>query len=420
MDLDFIFSSCSGLHHEKIKYEDAKKDIKQNERVEISFYENYLVKFKIVSKMKQRLILSILVVGTFMLLLSATASTFAGEASNVAVTATTLRVEYVMNPMGIDIVAPRFSWVLESEARMVKQISYRILVAESKADLTVGNANLKWDSGVVASDNTIGISYGVGGTGGSPLEPTTRYYWTVISETGINGVPNGVAIVDTNDLGTNGAFWETGFFDTTMAPWSGAQWISRVPCENSTSSSKANNEPLFRKAFETRDAEIVSARLYATARGYYEFSINGEKVGDQFLSPGWSDYFYTIMYETYDVTDMLKRGVPNVIGAMTAWGWWSGNHQMMSLGSNRNLYGNTQSVLGKLVITYSDGTTQAIVTDDSWLFNYGPIIYADNYRDEGFDARIAKLREGWNTIDYPAYKLADWQPARCSSNADTE
>ena len=338
----------------------------------------------------------------FMLLLLAT-PTFANEVRNAAVTATTLRVEYVMNPMGIDIAAPRFSWTLKSEARMVKQVSYRILVAKSRADLTVGNANLTWDSGTVTSVNTIGISYGAGGTGGRTLEPAIRYHWTVISETSVDGIPNGPAVVDTSDLGDAGAFWETGFLNTTMAAWSGAQWISKA------SSQGLKNEPLFRKAFNTRDAKIVSARLYATARGYYEFSLNGKKVGDQFLSPGWSDYFYTIMYETFDVTDMLNVNAPNVIGAMTAWGWWSGNHQMMSIGgagrSNRSLYGDTQSVMGKLVITYADGATQTIVTDDSWSTNYGPILYADNYRGEGYDARIAEIRKGWNDVGYDD---SDW------------
>jgi alpha-L-rhamnosidase len=351
--------------------------------------------------MKQFFIHKTLIVS--MLLLSAMTFIFANQVNNNAtVTATTLRVEYVINPMGIDIVSPRFSWALESDARMVTQTSYRILVATSKADLIIGNPNLIWDSGKVESDNTFGVKYE-----GKTLEPTTRYYWTVISETAINGIPNGAAKVDTSNLGNEGAFWETGFFDTTMTAWSGAQWIS------SSSVFETSNEPLFRKAFETQNAEIAKARLYATARGYYEFSINGEKVGDQFLSPGWSDYFYTIMYETFDVTDMLKNNASNVIGAMTAWGWWSGNHQMMSLNrANRNLYGDTQSVLGKLVITYKDGTQQIIVTDNSWLYNFGPIIYADNYRGEGFDARIAAQRKDWNTADYPSSKLADWQPAR--------
>ncbi|MCI8497691.1 MAG: family 78 glycoside hydrolase catalytic domain, partial [Clostridiales bacterium] len=152
-------------------------------------------------------------------------------------------------------------------------------------------------------------------------------------------------------------------------------------------------DPLFRKDF-TVDKPVKSARLYATARGIYEFSLNGEKVGDQYLAPGWTDYKYTLMYQTYDVTGMLSDGA-NAIGAMIGQGWWSSPEQ----GASYNYpYGETQSVLGKLVITYEDGTTQTIVTDDSWSYHPGPVIYADNYAGEYYDARYDC--DGWNTAGY--------------------
>lgn len=152
-------------------------------------------------------------------------------------------------------------------------------------------------------------------------------------------------------------------------------------------------DPLFRKDF-TVDKPVKSARLYATARGYYEFSLNGEKVGDQYLAPGWTDYNYTLMYQTYDVTGMLQQG-ENAIGSMISQGWWSGPEQ----GASYNYtYGETQSVLGKLVVTYEDGTTQTIVTDNSWTYHPGPILYADNYAGEYYDARYDC--EGWNTAGY--------------------
>jgi len=285
-------------------------------------------------------------------------------------------LEHVINPVGIDVEKPRFSWALESEARGVKQQSYRILVAESKDALSGGP--YAWDSGAVASDNTIGIRYE-----GAALKPATRYYWSVALTTNI-----GAASCD------SGAYWETGFLDPTMAAWGGAQWLSKP--------ANASSEPLFRKEFAVRNKDIAKARLYATARGYYEFSLNGAKVGDQFLAPGWSDYFHTIMYETYDVTDMLRKGAANAIGAMTGMGWWSGPHQMKP-GGNYNLYGDVQSVVGKLVVTYADGTEDAIVTDGSWKYAPGPIMYADNYRGEGYDARLE--RKGWK---YAGYDDSGW------------
>ena len=186
-----------------------------------------------------------------------------------------------------------------------------------------------------------------------------------------------------------------------IVPFEAAKWIS-VPVEVNK---KNVNDPLFRTTFSTHNSRITSAKLYATARGYYEFSINSRKVGDQFLAPGWSDYFHTIMYQVYDVTAMIAENSDYVIGVMMSKGWFSGPHQMVE--GHYDLYGNVQSVIGKLVITYEDGTDQEIVTDDSWLYQSGPIMYADNYRGEGYDARFA--RKGWDHADYT--DLDEWQPA---------
>ncbi|MDR1135848.1 MAG: family 78 glycoside hydrolase catalytic domain [Clostridiales Family XIII bacterium] len=159
-------------------------------------------------------------------------------------------------------------------------------------------------------------------------------------------------------------------------------------------------EPLFRKEFGI-DKTVKSARLYATARGYYEFSLNGEKVGDQYLAPGWTDYNYTVMYQIYDVTNMLKPGA-NAIGAMLGMGWFSGPNQIYGY----NMYGSTQSLLGKLVIEYTDGSSETLVTDGSWKYRPGPILYADNYAGETYDARYDCA--GWNTAGYDD---SAWQDA---------
>jgi alpha-L-rhamnosidase len=151
-------------------------------------------------------------------------------------------------------------------------------------------------------------------------------------------------------------------------------------------------DPLFRKDF-TLTKTVKSARLYATARGYYEFSINGDKVGEDYLSPGWTDYNYSLMYQAYDVTDMLQSG-PNAIGGMISQGWYSGPYQLYQ----DPMYGTTQSLLGKLVIDYTDNTSDTIVTDSTWKYQAGPILYADNYAGEYYDARYD--RAGWNTAGY--------------------
>jgi alpha-L-rhamnosidase len=155
--------------------------------------------------------------------------------------------------------------------------------------------------------------------------------------------------------------------------------------------------PLFRKVINISEG-FAKARLYATARGFYEYSINGEKVGDQFLAPGWTDYFFTIMYQAYDVTKMLKVG-SNAIGAMIGLGWYSGPH--MNFGWN--MYGSTQSVLGKLVIEYKNGTRQVVVTDNTWKYHGGPVFSASTYYGEDYDAQYDCA--GWNTADY---NDSDW------------
>ena len=166
---------------------------------------------------------------------------------------------------------------------------------------------------------------------------------------------------------------------------------------------EGGGEPLFRKSFTVDpDKTVASARLYATARGIYEFSLNGEKVGDQFLAPGWTDYNYTLMYQTYDITDMLRSG-ENVVGAMLGQGWWSSPEQGAS---NAYTYGETQSLLGKLVVTYTDGTKDTVVTNDTWLSHAGPVIYADNYAGEDYDARYDCT--GWNA---PGYDTTGWKAA---------
>jgi alpha-L-rhamnosidase len=151
--------------------------------------------------------------------------------------------------------------------------------------------------------------------------------------------------------------------------------------------------PMLRTEF-TAQKEIKSARLYATARGVYEFHINGERVGEDYFNPGHTEYSKRIMYQTYDITDMLQPG-ENAVGAMLSSGFWS--DQMTFNLSNYNYYGDRQSLYAKMVITYVDGTTKTIVTNpDSWkYFGEGPITYASFFNGENYDATREETIEGW-------------------------
>jgi alpha-L-rhamnosidase len=147
---------------------------------------------------------------------------------------------------------------------------------------------------------------------------------------------------------------------------------------------------------------ILSARLYATALGAYSFSINGKQVGDQILAPGWTDFRQRVVYQTYDVTDQVKTG-QNAIGALLAPGWYATPLEWEGQGNN---YGKTPPALrAQLRIEYLDGSVDWIVTDETWRADVSPILSAEIYNGETYDAR--KLQDGW---DKPGFDDARWAP----------
>jgi len=146
-----------------------------------------------------------------------------------------------------------------------------------------------------------------------------------------------------------------------------------------------------RRSFEVTEP-IASARLYATALGAYSFSINGKPAGNQILSPGWTDFRQRVTYQTYDVTDEVKTG-KNAIGGLLAPGWYSTPLQWYGQGNN---YGKTQPALrAQLRIEYLDGSVDWVVTDEKWKADISPILSAEIYDGETYDAR--RLRKGWDS-----------------------
>lgn len=157
--------------------------------------------------------------------------------------------------------------------------------------------------------------------------------------------------------------------------------------------------PMLRRVFQTADKPVRSARLYATARGIYECHINGSPITDTWFNPGQTQYDRQLMYQTYDVTDKIKAG-DNALGVILASGWWS-DAQTFTLG-NYNYYGDKESFLGKLVITYTDGTSETIVTDTaSWKYcGDGPFTYAGFFHGEHYDAVRAEDFADFAAPDY--------------------
>lgn len=192
-------------------------------------------------------------------------------------------------------------------------------------------------------------------------------------------------------------------------PYSGIFAASNVKIENGsyavsgglvTADPSQNAAPMLRTTFTTQSKPIAKARLYVTARGIYELFLNGSRVSNDYFNPGLTQYNKTHMYQTYDVTSGIKSGKKNAIGAWLSEGWWSGN--ITFSGENWNFFGDRQSLLSKLVITYADGSEQVVTSNPTeWKFyGDGPIRYGSFFQGEVYDANKEAAVNGWATADY--------------------
>jgi alpha-L-rhamnosidase len=293
---------------------------------------------------------------------------FAFAAAPLAVA--NLRCEYKTNPVGIDTPQPRLSWELVSTTRGTCQSAYQIRVALSAAELEQGK--LVWNSGKRQSDASIQIPYD-----GPALVTGQDYCWQVMVWDNLGRTSSW----------SQPSFWEMGLL--RPADWQ-ARWIAPGWGEDST---KSNPAPMLRRVFQVKQA-VTKARLYATARGLYELELNGRRVGEDYLTPGWTAYDFRYQYQTYDVTSQIKPG-ENCLGASLGDGWFRGN---MSWKGGRNAYGNQPALLAQLVITYNDGSCEVFGTDDRWKAATGAILASDIYNGEIYDARLE--RPGWSEAGY--------------------
>ncbi len=166
--------------------------------------------------------------------------------------------------------------------------------------------------------------------------------------------------------------------------------------------------PLLRRGFRV-DGQVARARVYASALGVYELSLNGQRVGDHELAPGWTDYHKRVQYQTYDVTDQLRPG-DNALGAMLGDGWYSGSIAWFGT----DIYGSRPHLSAQLVIDYADGRTETVGTDGSWRATPGPFRQTDLIHGETYDAR--KLPAGWNR---PGFDDSGWSAATVDDTGAT-
>jgi alpha-L-rhamnosidase len=314
------------------------------------------------------------------------------ENAGGGVTPVRLRCEYLANPLGIDVRAPRLSWVLEANNpndRGQKQTAYEVLVASNAERLAHDRADL-WQSGKVVSEATLQVEYA-----GKPLRSRTRCHWKV-------------RVWDRDgrvSAWSAPAVWEMALLEP--ADWK-AKWIGDGKAQPKRDAEMFQNDPapLFRKGFLV-EKPVRKARLYVTGLGYCYARLNGAAVGDRVLDPGWTNYRKRVLYSSYDVTPQIVPG-RNCLGLMLGNGWYNPLPMKMwgFLNLRKNLPVGRPRAIAQLEIEFADGARQIVATDQSWRMTPGPIVRNNLYLGEIYDAR--RELPGW---DRPDFSGAAWAKA---------
>lgn len=289
-----------------------------------------------------------------------------------------LKCEYLTNPLGIDVSNPDFSWEINSAIHGETQVAYQLIVASSP-ELLSKNVGDVWDTNKVTDANSINRTYA-----GKPLESGTTYYWKV-------RVWNSQ---DQVSPWSTPALWSTGLMNPQ--DWK-AKWIT-YDAANSTSM------PLFRTHFMAK-SNVKRAMIYLSGLGYSELYLNGNKVGDHVLDPVQTNYDNYALYDTYDIKDQLKKG-KNTIGVMLADGWYNQN----KAGGADFSYGKPKMIC-QLQLEYDNGEKETIVSDGSWEWAEGPVISANVYVGETYDA--CREIKDWSE---PECNSGNWKPVIVASS----
>ncbi|TKG92899.1 alpha-L-rhamnosidase [Puteibacter caeruleilacunae] len=286
-----------------------------------------------------------------------------------------LQTNYLNNPMGVETARPSLSWMLTSDKNGAAQTAYEIRCAESIAHLR-HKGKLYWSTGKVSSTQTHLVKYQ-----GKVLKSGDRIYWQV-------------RVWDQN--GKVSKWSEPAFFEMGLvnkSDWK-AHWIQANDPDGALRSH--NRSPYFQRSFSLKK-KVLKARAYVSALGLYELYLNGEKVGEDRLTPGWTSYNNRVQYQTYDVATSLQNG-DNVVAAVLGNGWY---REFRGQNNDKPL-----AFIMQLNITYADGSIETIVTDESWQSTAGAIHYTSIYNGELYDAR--KTLKNWNRIGDNA---SEWKPA---------
>jgi alpha-L-rhamnosidase len=277
-----------------------------------------------------------------------------------------LRFEHHRDPLGVGEPRPRLSWIVATSVSGWRQAAYELEAYSSDGQLlertglveSKKSVLVPWPFPPLASRERLTVRVRVEGSDGH-LSAWSALY------------PVEAGLLQADD-------WSARF----VTPDWEEDLTRPQPC------------PFLRRDFDVRPG-VTSARLYVTALGVYEVQLNGSTVGDHVLAPGWTSYQKRLRYQTFDVTSLLHEG-PNAIGAILGDGWYRGRFGFD--GGRRNIYGERLGLLAQLEITYADGTTERVVTDETWCAGRGPILASDMYDGETYDAR--QEMPGWSSAEY--------------------
>ncbi|MBI4325728.1 MAG: family 78 glycoside hydrolase catalytic domain [Chloroflexi bacterium] len=372
-----------------------------------------------------------------------------------AATVTNLRCEYLRDPLGIDTPKPRLSWVIESERRGEWQTAYRVLVASTPATLAKDEGDL-WDSGKVALDQSIQVEYAgqplqsrqrcfwkvrvwdkagqrsawsrtafwtmgllqpqdwsakwIGAEMAPPPSVTLiilrASYGTADSDASMDVTavlakavkPDGLRVLVSND--TFGRDPSPGREKRLRVEYeldgrSGAQDVPEGKEMTLGPAENYNPAPLFRKTFAVAKP-VARATAFISGLGYYEFHLNGGKVGDHVLDPAFTRYDRRVLYVTYDVTRQLVRG-KNTIGVMLGNSWY--NYLVRNAWNfDKASWRDNPKMILQLAVEFTDGSTTTVISDESWKCSAGPIRWNSLMVGEIYDARLEK--PGWDTVPY--------------------
>lgn len=284
-----------------------------------------------------------------------------------------LKCEGFDSPLGLTEARPLLSWRLDSDRQGARQVAYRVRASSSAGGFELPEL---WDSGRVESNQTAYLPYE-----GATLYSRERVYWQV-------EVEDETGTLTRSEI----AFFETGLLQKS-------DWRAQFVSAPSIGGGPQTVPPVPRLTKEfALEKPVKSARLYATALGLYQLELNGARVGDHELAPGWTDYRYSLRFQTFDVTAQLQAGA-NQWTAYLGDGWAVGRVGW----DPRGVYRDSPAMLAQLEVEYEDGERAIITTDESWTCAFGPMLGADLLIGESYNARLPWTQVGSvHTVPWPA------------------